>query len=1029
MRRANVYSIPSGAPFLPSVIDALWSGRLVEIDRSDPMALAEVTILLPTRRASRSLRQLLMEESPAKAVLLPRIRPIGDIDEEEHLLSATSGDPTDALTLPPPISRLDRNLALAEMIVAWNRAVGADTGDGDVPRQPMIPSSAADAMRLAGDLARLLDDVGIAGIDWRAIARLPPDEYAGYWQTTLEFLKIAGEGWPGYLSAIARADPAARRDQLLRAEARRLTSSPPSGPIIAAGSTGSIPATAELLGAIASLPNGAVILPGLDTSMDDETWEAIGGTDDGSGDVPSHPQFGLKRLIAEIGIDRGAVEQLGEAPPTLARRAELVSEAMRPASTTESWVESANLDDGSLAGVDVIEARNEQEEALAIAVALRESLETPEKIAALTTTDRTLAQRVAVELRRWNVGVDDSAGRPLDGTSEGVFVRLVADAALGGDVTALLALAKHPLARFGMSRARCRTAAKILEVAILRGPTGRGTVASLGDRLVNLRFSMEMRADRFAPRARRRLSKAEWALAEMLAERLGVALAPLEGLRDLATVSVAETTEQLAAALDAAAAEELWGGRIGDALTELLSGLVAGGRMTMPAAEYPAFLNAAMGGVVVTPEPAFDPRIHIWGTLEGRLQSVDLMILGGLDEGVWPAESRTDAWLSRRMRTEIGLPSPERRIGLAAHDFAEAMTATRVILSRAKRRGGGPTVASRWVQRLGALAGKHRMGALEARGARFIALARRLDTIAATDVNPARRPNPKPRLEARPRELSVTSIETLIRDPYAVYARRILQLEPLDPVGQRADPRLRGSLIHEAFADFTREWRGPFDRAARERFLGYWRHHFEAIEAYPEVHAVWLLRAEEIADWLIAWEAAREAGVASRHAEIPGEHVFETASGPFKLTARADRIDILRDGRVAIYDYKTGALATVKQVLLFQPQLALEGALAQAGAFGSEFKERSIAELAWIGLACVGKGDVLRSAVDADAKANADAVSEEAAGRLRRLIEVYENPAQGYASRARPMFERRFPGDFDHLARVAEWRFAARQRP
>jgi ATP-dependent helicase/nuclease subunit B len=581
-----------------------------------------------------------------------------------------------------------------------------------------------------------------------------------------------------------------------------------------------------------------------------------------------------------------------------------------------------------------------------------------------------------------------------------------------------------------MSRARCRAAAKVLEVAILRGPTGLGTVSSLSQRLVDLRFSADMRADRFAPRARRRLGKAEWAMAEELAGHLGAAIGPLEAMRDKPVVSVEEVTRRLADALDAAAgAGAFLDDRAGDALADLLFGLLASGRLTMQPREYPAFLSAAMAGVTVTPEPAFDPRIHIWGTLEARLQTVDLLVLGGLDEGVWPAEARTDAWLSRRMRNAIGLPPPERRIGLSAHDFCEAMAADKVIVSRAKRRAGTPTVASRWLQRIGALAGKERMDAMQASGDRYLSLARMLDAVPPGKVRPIGRPAPTPPIEARPRELSVTAIETLIRDPYAVYARRILQLEPLDPIGQRADPRLRGSLIHEAFADFTREWHGPFDRAARDRFLALWRQHFEAIAAYPEVHAVWLLRAEEIADWLIGWEAARNDTIASRHAEIAGAFEFDTNGGSFKLNARADRIDVMRDGRIGIYDYKTGVLATAKQVLLFQPQLALEGAMAHAGGFGTEFKDRPIAELAWVGVGRVGKGDVLRSAVDTDAKADADAVAAEAFVRLRRLIEAYENPHYGYVSQARPMFERRFPGDYDHLARVSEWRFAAAAKP
>ncbi len=1031
MRRPNVYSIPTGAPFLPVLAEAIVSGRFGSIDASDPMALAEVTILLPTRRSARALRQILLERSPARAAILPRIRPIGDVDEEEHLLAASEEGPADHLILPPPISRLERILILTEQIVAWGKAVRRDLQPG-AERRILIPASAADAVKLAGDLARLIDDIEVAGVGWDALEQLLPDDYAGYWQITIDFLKIASEQWPRILSELGREDPAVRRDQLIRASAERLTAIPPKGPIIAAGSTGSIPATAKLLKAIAGLPQGAVVLPGLDRTIDESAWNAIGDPSDATGGVPSHPQFGLKLLLAEIGIDRQEVEPLGEAPKMVATRSGLIAEAMRPATTTEKWAELAKTDAEALAGIDLISARNEQDEALAIAIALRQSLETQGAVAALVTPDRTLARRVAVELQRWNVRIDDSAGQPLDGTPEGVFVRLLAEAALSGDVNALLALTKHPLARFGLSRRRCRGAAEILEIAILRGPTAFGPIRTLSDRLVNLRFRIDMRADRFVPRARRRLRSQDWGSAEALARRLEIAIGPLEALGERSAISAAEGTELLAAALDAAADDgsgaggALWASRAGEALAELLGGLLAAKRMQISPGEYPAFLAASMRGIAITPELAVDPRIHIWGTLEARLQSVDLMILGGLDEGVWPTETRSDAWLSRQMREAIGLAPPERGIGLAAHDFIEAMAAEHVIVSRAKRRGGSPTVASRWVQRLEVLVGPDRTAEMTERGSRLLQLARGLDAVSAEEVIPISRPAPAPKLEARPRELSITSIENLIRDPYAVYARRVLQLEPLDPIGQRADPRIRGSLIHEAFADFTLQWNATFDDRARARFLALWRHHFEEIKNYPEVHAVWLLRAEPIADWLIEWEAARHSDVVTRHAEIAGDHTFETRGGRFRLTGRADRIDLRRDGRISIFDYKTGVVASPKQVLLFQPQLALEGAMARAGGFGPVFADRSIAELAWIGLARIGKTDPLRSAVDDDT--DADALSAEALRRLRNLVAAYDDPTKGYVSQARPMFERRFPGDYDHLARVAEWRFAGRSR-
>lgn len=1026
MRRPNVFTIPAGAHFLPKLVRALLDGRFGEIDRTDPAALADVTILLPTRRAARALRDELIRAAPAQAAILPRIRPIGDVDEEEQLLAAGNDEPGDRLILPPAISRFDRLLTLTRLILAWSEAMRAEALPGG--EQHAIPSSAGDAIRLAGDLARLIDDMETAGIDWQRLEQLAPDEHAGYWQLTLQFLKIAGEQWPRFLAEQGRADPAVRRDQLLRQAAERLTMTPPRGPIIAAGSTGSIPATAALLKAIAHLPNGAVVLPALDQTLDAASWEAIGDPADPRSGAPSHPQFGLKRLLAEIGIVRDDVEPLAKAPEAAARRAAIVAEALRPAETTEAWSGATPPARDALDGIALLIARNENEEALAIAAAMRESLETAGTVSALVTPDRSLAERVAVELRRWNVAIDDSAGQVLQRTAKGIFVRLAAEAALAKDIPALLALARHPLARFDLSPRRCRRAANALEVAIMRGAGGFNDIRSLDERLANIRLQTDMRVGGITPKARRRLTKQDWAMAEELAANLRKALGPLEALCDRRTVPTGELASALLDALRAAAGEmpgmrsELWADRDGEAIAALLAGLATSDGMAIAPAEFPGFLTALLANETAAPEPIGDPRIHIWGTLEARLQSVDLLILAGLDEGVWPAQIRTDPWLSRRMRDEIGLPPPERRLGLAAHDFAQGMAAERVIVTRSERRGGSPTVASRWWQRFETVIGEEHSKALEVRGERYRDIARQLDSVAPHEVRPVVRPAPTPPLTARPAELSVTSIETLIRDPYAVYARRVLQLEPLDPIGQRADARIRGSLIHEAFAEFTTSWSGPYDGRARDAFLGYWRKHFRDIAAYPEVHAVWLLRAEPIADWLIDWEARRDADIASRHAEKEGKLSLDIGGEAFSLRGRADRIDVFKDGSIGIYDYKTGILASPKQVLLFQPQLALEGAMARLGAFGEAFAERPIAELAWIGLALVGKKEPLNSAVDTDY--TPDSVSTEALARLTHLIRAYRDPDKGYVSQARPMFERRFPGDYDHLARVSEWRNA-----
>jgi ATP-dependent helicase/nuclease subunit B len=457
--------------------------------------------------------------------------------------------------------------------------------------------------------------------------------------------------------------------------------------------------------------------------------------------------------------------------------------------------------------------------------------------------------------------------------------------------------------------------------------------------------------------ARRRLQGWEWTAARRLVDAVVTALAPLEtALRTGVSVAVPEITALLLEALAGAARDEtgsdrrLWHGREGEALATLLTGLAEGGDgLVFPPGDFPAFLDALLAGVAVNRPAGADPRVHIWGTLEARLQSADLLILAGLDEGVWPSETRTDAWLSRAMRAELGLPPPERRIGQAAHDFAEGMGSPRVIASRAEKRGGAPTVASRWLQRLAALLGEEAWKPLLARGQLYLDLARDLDSVAIP--HPVRRPRPAPPVEARPKSLSITEIETLVRDPYAIYAKHVLRLEELDPAGRPPDYALRGSLLHQAIGDFTIGWQGAYGPAALARLIEVGRQVLAEIADFPDVHALWSARFAGIARWLVEWEAGRAAEVGARHAEISGKLEMPFAGSVFTLRGRADRIDLRTDGRLDILDYKTGTPPSAKEVLQgFAPQLALEAAMASRGAFGEEFRGRSVATLAWIGL-------------------------------------------------------------------------------
>ena len=1020
---SRVWSIPAGVRFLPALADALLAGHLAPLPQDDPLALAGVTVLLPNRRATRAFADVLASKiGDGAAAILPVLRPIGDIDEDELIFDPLAGDDADVLTLPPAISPLARRLALARLTMKWAEGMrGHALGRRDEPL--LIPASAADAVRLAGDLARLMDDMETAGIGWDRLAGLVPDDHAAYYGFTLRFLEIVSAQWPQYLADIGRADPMARRNALLREAAARLAKNGSPGPVVAAGSTGSVPATAALLKAIASLPNGAVVLPGLDGKLDADSWRAIVDGDPGNPAAAcGHPQYSLQRLLATIGIARHEVADLADAPPRIATRTAVLAAAMRPAGALD-WTK-VTVEPDALEGVGLIVARNEQDEATAIALAMREALEQEGASAALVTPDRTLARRVAAELGRWGLAVDDSAPLRLADDPHGVFALLLAEAAVSdADPVKLLALAKHPLAAFDMRHAECRRAARALELTVFRGRRVSGGLAGLAAEVERARTPAAE-----GERRRRRPTLAEGSPASRLVAAFAACLGPLAGAAKGPRISVAAAVALLVASLEAAAAERaadtgsvVWEGQGGVALAALLEELAAdpsAAQLEVAPADLPFFLRALFADVPVTRRPGADPRLHIWGALEARLQSVDVLILGGLDEGVWPAETRTDPWLSRAMRAALGLPPPEVRTGRSAHDFVSGMAAGRVFITRAEKRGGAPTVESRWLQRLRALIGKEMAEALAARGATYVAWARALD---ASPGEPAGtpRPAPKPPLAVRPKRLSVTEIETLIRDPYAVYAKHVLRLRPLDPLGRTPDAALRGTLMHDALGKFIAGWQGPFDAAAEARLAALSAEALGEIEAFPDVLAVWSLRLRNIGRWLIGFEAARNAAVAARHAEVDGELVVIPER--FTLTGRADRIDEMADGTLAIYDFKTGTPQSEKSVFAgLTPQMTLEAAMARAGAFKDIPAGRSVSELAWLAVGRVGRDEVYKSAVGRNE--TADALAESARAMLAELAAAFADPGHVYISRARPMMERaRYIGDYDHLARVREW--------
>jgi len=895
----------------------------------------------------------------------------------------------------------------------------------------VVPASSADALWLARDLTELMDEIETEGATWSKLGDLVPDGLANWWQVTLAFLSIVSEQWPAMLTELNRSNPAAHRNALILAEAARLQRNPPAGPVIAAGSTGSIPATATLLATIARLPQGAVVLPGLDQAIDEDAWNAIGRTQDDLS-VYGHPQYQLRKLLNRLGIVRADAEPLGKSPPHRALRLAALSEALRPADTTDAWsnrrgsLSQAELQ-SAFAGVTLLDAPTERDEALAIAIALRQAIEEPGKTAALVTSDRILARRVSAELRRFNILADDSGGIPLGKTPPAtLLLQAVRAVFTPGDPIAILSLLKHPLLSLGLERATVRRAAEMIELVALRGGTGRPDLATLSTSF-ETRFSDLGAAER-QPFWLPRIDAARLEAARAVLTALETALAPLVALREggrftteAATRVSVEVLEALGRSHDGSLTG-LYAGDAGAGLADFLRALVGtqAGYEILPG-EWPGVLDALIAPEAVKPSVTGDGRIAIWGALEARLQTVDVLAIGGLNEGTWPRRAEPDRFLSRGMKNGLSLEPPERRIGQAAHDFVMALGGEQVILSRAARSGDAPAVPSRWLQRLTTFLGDEVAETCRARGRILLHWAQKLDE--RQDVPFAKRPEPKPPIAARPKHFSVTDIETLRRDPYAIYAKKILRLQPLDAPLRDPSVAERGNLFHEILHGFTAARIDPLHPDALKQLTEIGANAFDEAALPDDLRVVWWPRFEAMAHNIIVWEQEQTTKNPARHSELIAGKTSIGSTG-VTLGGRADRIDLLPGGMAEILDYKTGSSPSKRQAhTLVSPQLALEAALLRRGAFG-DLGQAEPSDLAYIRLkpnGAVEPESILElKGANASLRSAAE-LAEDAWARLEAMIRHYADPNSGYKSRALPFRETETSGDYDHLARVLEW--------
>ncbi|NEX48114.1 double-strand break repair protein AddB [Pseudotabrizicola algicola] len=962
---SRLFALPPGVDFP----HALVAGLRAMLQGQPPEAMARITLYLNTTRMRRRVVQIFGQHGPG---FMPRIRLVSNLAADMILPD-----------LPPAVPTLRRKLQLTVLI------------DKLLEKLPdLAPRSAlAD---LAESLTGLMSEMQGEGVGPEQVAALDVSDHSEHWARTRAFLTIISP----FFTDANEPDSEGRQRRLALMLSELWQSSPPADPIIVAGSTGSRGTTALFMQAVARLPQGAIVLPGYDFDMPEQVWSGLADALTSE----DHPQFRFQKLMSLIGAQPRDVALWHSTGAPSPDRNRVVSLALRPAPVTDQWlVEGPDLPDlpSAMQDVALMEAANPRQEALGIALILRDAAETGVP-AALISPDRVLTRQVAAALDRWGIRPDDSAGIPLNQTAPGRFLRHIVRLP-GQKLTSdmLLTVLKHPLTASAMERGQHLLLSRDLELKLRR----EGPAFPTGDDLIT------------------------WAAAQRNEHALGWATAlagALDGLDMIGTLPLTDhvshlrlLAERLSRGPAPQGTGELWNEVAGEAalqfMDELQAEAVHGGELT-PGAFRDLFDSLISGKEVRAPMIAH-PDVMIWGTLEARVQGAELVILAGLNDGTWPALPPPDPWLNRKMRLDAGLLLPERRIGLSAHDFQQAIAAPKVVLSRALRNAEAETVPSRWINRLTNLldglpmrGGPDALQAMRSRGKAWLDLAATMDRPlenAEPGLQPATRPAPRPPIAARPASLSLTRIETLIRDPYAIYADKVLNLRPLDPIRQTPDARDRGTVVHTVLERFVEERpAGENRQQARSRLLGLTKQVLEEQVPWPAARALWAARMERAADHFLNVDSAT--GGESVLVEGRGELTLQGLG--FTLFGTPDRIDMLPDGKLHLIDYKTGSPPSEKEQKSFAKQLHLAALLAEEGGFKG-LGPQQVAKITYVGLGSAGK-------VTED-----DITPEKLEGvrdGLYHLIGSYARRGQGYPSR-RAVFSERYPGDYDHLARFGEW--------
>lgn len=1010
--RPNVFTIEPNRSFLKSLAKTLDKELLKS--EEDKLLWSDTIILLPTKRAARALAQEFMDVRDEQATILPRIRTLGDIDPDDMNLHELDFDNS------PTISTMARKFILAQLIAKKNEVEG---WRGD----PVAALGGADALADLLESAELVA-IGGNGIDWSKLDDLVKNkELAEHWQKSTEFLKIITAMWPQYLKDNGLIDPATKRRQSIEKLAQNWEINPPKHPVIIAGSTGAIPATRELMRVVSRLQKGAIILPGLDKQMG-KAWDFIKNEE-------GHPQRILHDTIAHIGVVRDEVRNWPDddiTPDYLKARRIILNEALTPKDATADWLNRVNeigkenIKKG-LEGISLIKAESEDEEANAIAIEMRKTLEEDGKTCVLITPNQDITRRVCSKMAKWNIRLDNSSGMSISETSLGIYFELVMKI-LGdnSEPNALVALLNHPNTNFGMDKWELRLAASELEIEFLRCARRDYCLNDLLKRIEDEEaYNLAKHED----------NKPKYEKSKNLVLNI---IKTFEEIGDFTGNNVTDVAQYFLTACEAIAKSDdiegdiIWKGQSGNAAASFFNDVFEHGHLYgAPNLEKGLEIIASlMVKIVVRPINAH-PRLAILGPLEARLLRYDKYILAGLDEGVWPKPPDIDPFLSRPMRKELGLQARDLRISLSAHDFAQMAANPNVIITSCAKRGGSPAVLSRWLWRIITLT-NGAMGKEEAKkeldkGAESLKLARQIAP-KKDDKKYDVAPKPKPPIDARPNEFSATQIETWIRDPYKIYAQKILNLRELDPIGGEVSSKERGTAIHAAMERIINWQENPPKNPEAELML-YFREELEKAgftgdDLEEEVEnlkpSAALLAKNEIEKLKKGYHFYAEKWIST---------TLETQAGALKLKAKVDRIDVLngKDEATEIWDFKTGLPPSDKEIsILKAPQLPVTALiLSQRPRTGFEYGKVTGFGHIKIG----GKNPQIRPYEFGKAKRGGDTnltqdeMIERTQNTLNYLYETYSDPNMPYLSKPRPKFVKRgnYEDMIDRLARRIEW--------